>query len=84
MAHNLLEAGYLLMVHNRTKAKASTLLDEGAAWAPNPAQVALDSDVAITCVTDTPDARRVLGLFQFDLLIKTGWPQNTSFVCWVS
>ncbi len=60
MAYNLLKAGYPLAVHNRTKAKARQLLDEGAAWADNPAGVASKSDVVITCVTDTPDVREVL------------------------
>jgi 3-hydroxyisobutyrate dehydrogenase len=60
MARNLLKAGYSVTVHNRTKAKAKKLLAEGAAWAASPAQVAQNSDVVITCVTDTPDVRQVL------------------------
>ena len=60
MARNLLKAGYPLTVHNRTEAKAEQLLSEGAAWAANPADVADNSDVVITCVTDTPDVRQVL------------------------
>ena len=60
MARNLLKAGYSVTVHNRTKAKAKKLLAEGAAWAASPAQVAQNSDVVITCVTDTPDVKQVL------------------------
>ena len=60
MAFNLLKAGYSLTVHNRTKAKAEQLLDEGAAWGGSPADIAKDSDIVITCVTDTPDVREVL------------------------
>ena len=60
MARNLLKAGYSVTVHNRTKAKAQDLLTEGAAWAESPADVARDSDVVITCVTDTPDVKQVL------------------------
>jgi len=60
MAYNLLKAGYSLTVHNRTKTKAKPLLDEGAAWGGSPADIAKDSDIVITCVTDTPDVREVL------------------------
>jgi 3-hydroxyisobutyrate dehydrogenase len=60
MARNLLKAGYPLTVHNRTKAKAQQLLDEGAAWAESPAEVAKHSDIVVTCVTDTPDVQEVL------------------------
>jgi len=60
MACNLLKAGYYLTVHNRTKAKAQQLLAEGATWAGSPADIAKNSDVVITCVTDTPDVREVL------------------------
>lgn len=60
MARNLLNAGYPLTVHNRTKSKAQELLSQGAVWAATPADVAASSDVVITCVTDTPDVRAVL------------------------
>jgi 3-hydroxyisobutyrate dehydrogenase len=60
MARNLLKAGYSLTVHNRTKARAEKLLTEGAGWAASPVQVAQNSDVVITCVTDTPDVKQVL------------------------
>lgn len=60
MARNLLKAGYPLIVHNRTKSKAQDLLSQGAVWAATPADVAANSDVVITCVTDTPDVRAVL------------------------
>jgi len=60
MARNLLKAGYPLTIYNRTKSKAQPLLSEGAAWALNPAEVANNSDVVITCVTDTPDVRQIL------------------------
>lgn len=60
MSRNLLRAGYPVTVHNRTEAKAKELLNEGAAWAASSADVAKNSDVVITCVTDTPDVRQVL------------------------
>jgi 3-hydroxyisobutyrate dehydrogenase len=60
MARNLLKAGFRVTIHNRTKSKAEKLLADGALWAINPAQVARDSDIVITCVPDTPDVRMVL------------------------
>jgi 3-hydroxyisobutyrate dehydrogenase len=60
MARNLLNAGYPLTVHNRTESKARELLSQGAVWAATPSDVAANSDVVITCVTDTPDVRAVL------------------------
>jgi len=60
MARNLLRAGYPLTVYNRTKSKAQELLSQGAVWAATPSDVAANSDVVITCVTDTPDVRAVL------------------------
>ena len=60
MARNLLKAGYKLTVYNRTKAKAEKLIEQGAAWAESPAKVAENSDVVITCVSNTPDVRQVL------------------------
>ncbi len=60
MARNLLGAGYPVTVHNRTKSKARDLLSQGAAWAAAPAEAAADSEIVITCVTDTPDVESVL------------------------
>lgn len=60
MACNLLHAGYPLIVHTRTKARAEALLQEGAKWAETPADLARASEVVITCVTDTPDVQAVL------------------------
>jgi 3-hydroxyisobutyrate dehydrogenase len=60
MSLNLLKAGYLLTVHNRTKSRAEAVLAAGASWAEAPAEVAQSSDVLITCVPDTPDVRQVL------------------------
>ncbi|MGE5295352.1 MAG: NAD(P)-dependent oxidoreductase [Solirubrobacterales bacterium] len=60
MTRNLLNAGYPVALHSRTKSKAQALLQEGAIWADSPKDVAAVSDVVITCVTDTPDVRAVL------------------------
>ena len=48
MAQNLLKAGNPVTIHNRTKAKAESLLSGGATWADSPAEVASVSDVVIT------------------------------------
>ena len=52
MARLLLEAGYQLVVWNRTKDKAQALLSAGAVWADSPKSLAQISDVVITKVTD--------------------------------
>jgi 3-hydroxyisobutyrate dehydrogenase len=60
MVENLLESGYDVIVHSRTKAKAEPVIEAGARWAESPAECAENADVVITCVTDTPDVRKVL------------------------
>lgn len=50
MAGRLLEAGYELVVHNRSKEKAQALLDSGARWAGSPAEAAEGTDVAVSMV----------------------------------
>jgi 3-hydroxyisobutyrate dehydrogenase len=60
MAHNLLKAGYEVAVHSRTKAKADHLIAGGAVWCDSPADVAIDSNIVITCLPDTPDVEQVL------------------------
>ena len=60
MAANLLKAGFSVTVHSRTRSKADSLLSAGASWADTPAQTASQSDVVLTCLTDTPDVQSVL------------------------
>ncbi|MGD9109674.1 MAG: NAD(P)-dependent oxidoreductase [Phycisphaerales bacterium] len=72
MAMNLIKAGYALTVHSRTKSKAEQLLDNGASWADSPAQTAQQSNIVITCVTDTHDVRQVL--LGENGIIKTAFP----------
>jgi 3-hydroxyisobutyrate dehydrogenase len=60
MAHNLLKAGFDLMVWNRTASKADALVSEGAARAGSPEDLARQCDVIIICVSDTPDVEAVL------------------------
>ncbi len=60
MAMNVLKAGYPLTVWNRTASKGEALRKAGAAWADSPADVARNSDVVITIVSDTPDVEEVI------------------------
>jgi 2-hydroxy-3-oxopropionate reductase len=59
MARNLLEAGYALVVHNRSREVVGELAREGAQPARSPAEVARASDVIITCLPDSPDVELV-------------------------
>ena len=60
MATNLMKAGYSLVVYTRTREKAKTLLEAGAQEGRSPKDVAANSDLVITIVTDTPDVERVI------------------------
>ncbi|MCA1058647.1 NAD(P)-dependent oxidoreductase [Rossellomorea aquimaris] len=50
MAGHILEAGFPLVVYNRTKEKALDLIHNGAKWVDTPQEVAEASDVVITIV----------------------------------
>ena len=60
MAQNLLRAGLPLTIWNRTKSKADDLVRAGAKLAENPRDVAVQSDVLITIVSDSPALEEVL------------------------
>jgi len=60
MARNLLKAGFSVRVWNRTGARIDELAAEGAATATDPANLASQVDILITCVSDTPDVEAVL------------------------
>jgi 2-hydroxy-3-oxopropionate reductase len=60
MARNLLDAGYPLVVHTRTEGRAAELVESGARWCSSPRALALDSDVVITMLPDSPDVLAVL------------------------
>ncbi|HEY3244457.1 MAG TPA: NAD(P)-dependent oxidoreductase [Phycisphaerae bacterium] len=59
MGRNLLKAGHPLIVHTRTRARATRLLEAGAAWADSPAALAAQVEVVISIVPDSPDVERV-------------------------
>jgi len=61
MAKNLMEAGYELVVHNRSPEKAEELAKEGNATAAgSPREVAEACDVVITMLPDSPDVEAVV------------------------
>jgi 3-hydroxyisobutyrate dehydrogenase len=60
MASNLLRAGFELSVWNRTASRAEPVVALGATLRASPAEVAQNSDIVITCVSDTPDVEQVI------------------------
>ncbi len=59
MARNLLKAGYTVVAHNRTRAKAEALEPDGATVAESPSQAAEQAEVVISCLPDSPDVEEV-------------------------
>ena len=60
MARNLLNAGNEIVVWNRTKSKADTLVAEGARLGLSPSDVAKQSDFIFICVTNSQDVLDVV------------------------
>ena len=59
IAHNLIKAGFPLIVHNRSRSKVQELVEFGAIEAFSPAEVASQVDVVFTNLPDTPDVELV-------------------------
>jgi 2-hydroxy-3-oxopropionate reductase len=59
MAKNLIEAGFPLTVHNRSRASVDELVKHGAAAADSPREVASVVDVIITMLPNSPDVEAV-------------------------
>lgn len=59
MAGHLLDAGYPLVVFNRSREKASPLIQRGAQWADSPGVAALQADLVITMVGYPADVEEV-------------------------
>ncbi len=53
MARNLIGAGFSLTVYNRTPSKTAELEKLGAKVAASPKEIAMYSDVVVSCVTDS-------------------------------
>jgi 3-hydroxyisobutyrate dehydrogenase len=60
MALNLIKAGFDVTVYNRTASKAEQLVSQGAKKAASAAEVAGQTTVIITIVSDTPDVESVI------------------------
>jgi 3-hydroxyisobutyrate dehydrogenase len=59
MCAHLVDAGYKVTVHNRTKSKAQPLIDSGAVWADSPAEVTKASDIVFTIIGFPTDVEEV-------------------------
>jgi 2-hydroxy-3-oxopropionate reductase len=59
IARNILNAGFPLVVHNRSQAAVNELVLEGAVCADSPAAVASQVDVVFTNLPDSPDVELV-------------------------
>jgi 3-hydroxyisobutyrate dehydrogenase len=59
MCEHLIDVDYDVSVFNRTKEKASELLEKGAKWCSNPLEVAQNSDVIFTIVGFPNDVEEV-------------------------
>lgn len=59
MAGHLLDAGFPLIVYNRTKERAQELLDRGAKWADSPKEAAQNANVIFTIVGYPHDVEEV-------------------------
>lgn len=60
MCLNLLKAGFKVTAYNRTKSKLDEVVSAGAKPADSPLQVAEQSDIIITIVSDSPDVEQVI------------------------
>ncbi|MBX3049945.1 MAG: NAD(P)-dependent oxidoreductase [Caldilineaceae bacterium] len=60
MVRNLLKNGFGVRVWNRTASRSEELAKDGAVVGSSPADVAANSDITITCVSDTPDVQQVV------------------------
>ena len=60
MAMNLLSAGHTVKVHNRTRSKEQPAVEAGAIATSSPQEAATNTDIIITCVSDSPDVEAVI------------------------
>lgn len=60
MVRNLLKNGFSVRVWNRTVSRSEELAKDGAVIGSSPQDVAAQSDIIITCVSDTPDVQQVI------------------------
>lgn len=60
MARNLVEAGYTVQVHNRSREAVERLAGQGAVATGSPAEAARGAHAVITVLPDAPDVEEVL------------------------
>src|SRR6266704_1384262 len=60
MAHNLLKAGFAVIVHNRHQEVTDELVAAGASAGVRPQEIAASCEVLITMLPDTPQVEEVL------------------------
>jgi 3-hydroxyisobutyrate dehydrogenase len=60
MVQNLLNAGFVVTIWNRSAERMSPLIEAGALAGASPADVAAKSDITLLCVSDTPDVEAVI------------------------
>ena len=72
IAANILAGGFSTAVWNRTPDKAAPLLEQGAAWANTPGELAQTADIILTSLADPPAVERVY--FAADGLIAHARP----------
>jgi 3-hydroxyisobutyrate dehydrogenase len=60
MVRNLAAAGLRPRLWNRSPSRLAAFLEEGFESAESPSALAAESDVIVTCVSDTPDVEEVL------------------------
>ena len=61
MARNILNAGFRVVIYNRTRAKLFPLIENGAIEAGSPRMAAEGADVIITCLMDDKSMLEVVG-----------------------
>jgi len=60
MALNLLKAGFNVVAYNRSREKVKSIIDAGGEEGLTPKEVAENSDIIITIVSDSPDVEDVI------------------------
>jgi 2-hydroxy-3-oxopropionate reductase len=60
MARNLMEAGYDLIVYNRSRGKVEDLVSKGAEAAASPKEIAENAEIVFTMLPGPPEVREVV------------------------